>query len=111
MQNASVQVLLPTLTQNPHYPSQTSVDWSDAEAGSTVAGAIQPANAEVVQAAGLDAKRDLQQLYAEPVALAPEGRVLVDGVMYRVLRVREYASHTSALLEAVDDPVGSGSAS
>ena len=102
LQNASIAVLLPTLIQNPHFPSQTTVDWTDAEVATTVSGALQPAGAEAVMQAGLEAAREWQQLYCEPVGLAVDGRVRIDDTTYRVVRVREYASHTSALLERVE---------
>lgn len=102
LNDAEIEVLLPTLVQNPHFPSQTTIDWSDPTVTATVNGALQPAGAEVVMQAGLDAAREWQQLYCEPVGLAVDGRVRISDTVYRVVRVREYASHTSALLERIE---------
>jgi hypothetical protein len=102
-------VLEPTLVVNPHFPSQSSVDWSDPEVAVTVGGDLQPTSVETATQAGLDARREWWSIYCDPVVLTPEGRVRVLGVVYRVMRVRSFPSHTFALVERIDTVVEEGS--
>lgn len=102
MHTVAVEVLEPVLVINPHYPSQSSVDWSDPLVAETVQGSLQPASTETVMQAGLDAKREWWNLYTDPVTITPEGRVRVLTVTYRVTRVRLFPSHTEALVERID---------
>src|SRR5690606_21955186 len=77
--------------------------WDDPIEGDAVGGILQPVSEETATRMGLTARTDVRALYADTVTLDPEGRVRVDGSVWRVREVQHYATHTEAVIERLGD--------
>ena len=98
---ASVEVLAPDLVQNPYFPGESYLDWSDPTVVTTVLGSLQPAGTRALERAGRVGVNGVHELVCEAVGLTPEGRVRVAGEQYVVVDVREFTPYTHAIVEAV----------
>lgn len=95
----TVEVLAPTMVENPHFPGEKTPSWDDPTVTATVAGVLQPVSEETATRMGLAARTDVKSLFADVVTLDPEGRVRIDSVQWRVMEVQHYATHTEAVIE------------
>lgn len=94
-----VEVLAPTMVENPHFPGQDTPSWDDPTVTATVAGVLQPVSEETATRMGLAARTDVKSLFADVVTLDPEGRVRISSSQWRVMEVQHYATHTEAVIE------------
>lgn len=98
-----VQVLAPTMVENPHFPGEETPSWDEPTVTATVAGTLQPVSEETATRMGLASRTDVKTLYADVTTLDPQGRVRISGSQWLVLEVRHWATHTEAIIERLAD--------
>lgn len=98
----TIHLLKPTKIPDPHEAGRFVDDWTNPTVVSTVQGNMQPASLRALEAAGLIGRRNVQQIYCQPLAAMPDGRVRVNGIVYVVLPtlpMRPWQSHMEMLVE------------
>lgn len=97
----TVTPLTPAEVENPNFPGQTTLDWSNATEGTPVGGILQPVQAEAAERLGIIGKVGVWAIHTGPLTIQPEGRVRISSTDYRVLEARAYTTHTELVVEEV----------
>lgn len=98
-----IEVLAPKVITNPHFPDDTTVDWTQPTVEDTVPGELQPLGEKAAERLGLTGLEGHQQLFLARSPLAPMQRVRVKGetAQHSVVEVRAWRSHVEAVIKAV----------
>jgi hypothetical protein len=96
----TIELLKPTLVNDPNETGRQVENWTNPTiVGELKRGNMQPASLRALQRAGMLGKINVKQIYCEPLAAMPEGRVRVDGTVYVVRSAEPWESYTQMLVE------------
>lgn len=99
--DVTVEILTPGIDTNPYLPGETTIDWANPIVVARTEGNLQPASTKALERTGRIGKVGVYDLHTNPVQVEPEGRVRIQGQLYRVLDARILPTHSELVVETV----------